>query len=413
MPKTKKNLVLRGEDLTAAQRRTYILVIGLLSTLMPFSVDLVLPAFPLIGEEFNATDSAVQFTFTGVTIGFALGQLIAGPLADAIGRRRPMLILSALHLTGSLMCFIAPTIDLFFFARMMQGVGGAGAAVLMGAIVRDLYSGAPMLKMMARVSLISGLAPIAAPIIGSQLVSVLPWRDIFVFLVIYAGLVWLATYKYLIETLHRDNRRSSGARVVFSRFKAVLGDRIYVGILIFSVLQIVAIFGYLNTVSFLYQDTYGLTPAMFGIVFASNSLVMYFGTQLGAIASRKFPAQWVLITNAFFFALAGVGLAFAGLANAPLIVVELLVMLMLFNFGSSLPLTTALSLAQHPEEAGTAASLMGVLNFAFTSALSGFYPLLGTKSSAGFGFLITGCLTLGLLSLFFVMKPKTVPSLQN
>ena len=276
MPKTKKNLVLRGEDLTAAQRRTYILVIGLLSTLLPFSVDLVLPAFPLIGEEFNATDSAVQFTFTGVTIGFALGQLIAGPLADAIGRRRPMLILSALHLTGSLMCFIAPTIDLFFFARMMQGVGGAGAAVLMGAIVRDLYSGAPMLKMMARVSLISGLAPIAAPIIGSQLVSVLPWRDIFVFLVIYAGLVWLATYKYLIETLHRDNRRSSGARVVFSRFRAVLGDRIYVGILIYSVLQIVALFGYLNTVSFLYQDTYGLTPAMFGIVFASNSLVMYF-----------------------------------------------------------------------------------------------------------------------------------------
>jgi DHA1 family bicyclomycin/chloramphenicol resistance-like MFS transporter len=413
VPKTKKNLVLRGEDLTASQRRTYIIVVGLLSTLLPFSVDLILPAFPAIGEEFNAANSAVQFTFTGVTIGFAIGQLIAGPLADAIGRRRPMLILSALHLTGSLMCFIVPTIDLFFWARMLQGIGGAGSAVLMGAIVRDLYTGGPMLKMMARISLIGGLAPIVAPIIGSQLVSALPWRAIFLFLIVYAAAVWLATYKYLIETLHRDNRRSSGINTVFMRFKYVLGDRIYVGILIFSVLQIVALFGYLNTVSFLYQDTFGLTPAIFGIVFAANSLVMYVGTQLGALASRKFPAQWVLIVNASFFALAGVGLMFAGLANAPLLVVELLVMLMLFNFGSSIPLTTALSLAQHPNEAGTAASLMGVLNFAFTSALSGFYPLLGTTSSTGMGILIAGCLSLGILSLFFVMKPKKVPALQQ
>ena len=124
----KKHQVLTGENLTAAQRRTYIIVIGLLSTLLPFSVDLVLPAFPRIGQEFAASNSSVQFKFTGVTIGFAIGQLIAGPLADAIGRRRPMLILSALHLTGSLLCFVTPNIDMFFFSRLLQGVGGAGAA---------------------------------------------------------------------------------------------------------------------------------------------------------------------------------------------------------------------------------------------------------------------------------------------
>ena len=409
----KKHQVLTGENLTAAQRRTYIIVIGLLSTLMPFSVDLILPAFPRIGQEFDASNSAVQFTFAGVTMGFALGQLVAGPLADAIGRRRPMLILSALHLTGSLLCFVTPNIDMFFFSRLLQGVGGAGAAVLMGAIVRDLYTGAPMLKMMARVSLISGLAPILAPLIGSQLVTVLPWRDIFLFLAFYGAVVWFCTYRFLIETLHRDNRRSTGVKLVLQRFKAVLGDRIYVGILIYSVLQIVALFGYLNTVSFLYQGIYGLTPALFGLVFASNSVMLYLGTQLGARLGKKYPAQWILIINGILFALAGYGLIFAGIAVAPLFVVEALVMLMLFNFGSTSTLTGALTLAQHPNEAGTAASLIGVLNFTFTSLLSGFYPMLGTNSSFGIGCLIAGCLTLGVLALFFVMKPKTVPALQQ
>jgi DHA1 family bicyclomycin/chloramphenicol resistance-like MFS transporter len=410
---SKKHQVLTGENLTAAQRRTYIIVIGLLSTLLPFTIDLVLPAFPSIGRDFNAPNSAVQFTFTGVTIGFAIGQLVAGPLADAIGRRRPMLILSALHLTGSLLCIVTPNIDMFFFSRLLQGVGGAGAAVLMGAIVRDLYTGAPMLKMMGRVALISGLAPILAPLIGSQLVTFLPWRDVFVFLAGYGVLVWLATYRFLIETLHRDNRRSTGVKLVLMRFKAVLGDRIYVGILIYSVLQIVALFGYLNTVSFLYQGTYGLTPAVFGLVFASNSVMLYLGTQLGAKFGKKYPAQWILIINGSLFALAGYGLIFAGLAAAPLIVVEALVMLMLFNFGSTTTLTGALSLAQHPDEAGTAASLIGVLNFTFTSLLSGFYPMLGTGSSFGIGCLIAGCLTLGVLTLFFVMKPNSVPALKD
>jgi DHA1 family bicyclomycin/chloramphenicol resistance-like MFS transporter len=400
-------------NITAAQRRTYIIIIGLLATLLPFSVDLVLPAFPKIGQDFAASNSAVQFTFTGVTIGFAIGQLVAGPLADSIGRRRPMLILSGLHLIGSLLCFTAPSIDLFFWARLLQGIGGAGAAILMGAIVRDLYTGGPMLTMMGRVSLISSLAPIVAPIIGSQIVTALPWRTIFAFLVIFDTVIWLLTYKFLIETLHRDKRRTSGLKVVLLRFKAVLGDRIYVGLLIFSVLQIVALFGYLNTVSFLYQDTYGLTAAEFGLVFSMNSVGLYFGTQLAAKLGRMFSAAWVLVGAGSLFGLAGVGLILAGLAQASIWVVEPIVFVFIFSFGACIPLLGALSLAQHPSEAGTAASLMGVLNFATTSALSGFYPLLGTGSPLGMGILIATNMVLGIAALFFVMKPKTVPPLQQ
>ena len=408
-----KNQILTGEALTAGQRRTYIVLIGLLATLLPFSIDLVLPAFPKIGQDFAASNSAVQFTFTGVTIGFAIGQLIAGPLADSIGRRRPMLILSGAHLVGSLLCFLAPNIEFFFWARLMQGIGGAGAAILMGAVVRDLYTGGPMLTMMARVSLISSLAPIIAPIIGSQIVTVLPWRTIFLFLVIFDTAVWLSAFRFLIETLHRDDRRTSGVKAILLRFKAVLGDRIYVGLLIFSVLQIVALFGYLNTVSFLYQGTYGLTAAQFGLVFSMNSVGLYLGTQLSAKLGRLFSAAWVLIFAGTLFGLAGVALILAGLSHATIWVVEPLVMVFIFSFGACIPLLAALSLAQHPNEAGTAASLMGVLNFATTAALSGFYPLLGTGSPLGMGILIAINSSLGVLALFFVMKPKTVPPLQQ
>jgi DHA1 family bicyclomycin/chloramphenicol resistance-like MFS transporter len=241
----------------------------------------------------------------------------------------------------------------------------------------------------------------------------MPWRTIFIFLVIFDSVVWSLTFKFLIETLHRDNRRDSGVKLILLRFKAVLGDRIYVGLLIFSVLQIVALFGYLNTVSFLYQNTYGLTAAQFGLVFSMNSVGLYLGTQLAAKLGRLFSAAWVLIAAGSLFGLAGVGLILAGLGHASIWVVEPIVMVFIFSFGACIPLLAALSLAQHPNEAGTAASLMGVLNFATTSALSGFYPLLGTGSPLGMGILIAANMVFGVLALFFVMKPKTVPPLQQ
>jgi DHA1 family bicyclomycin/chloramphenicol resistance-like MFS transporter len=144
-----------------------------------------------------------------------------------------------------------------------------------------------------------------------------------------------------------------------------------------------------------------------------NSVGLYFGTQLAAKLGRMFSAAWVLVGAGSLFGLAGVGLIFAGLAQASIWVVEPIVFVFIFSFGACIPLLGALSLAQHPSEAGTAASLMGVLNFATTSALSGFYPLLGTGSPLGMGILIAANMVLGVAALFFVMKPKTVPPLQQ
>jgi DHA1 family bicyclomycin/chloramphenicol resistance-like MFS transporter len=401
---SKKNRVIRsGDDLTKRQRLIFILLLGTSMTLMPYSIDPILPSFPSIGAFFGVADSAIQFSLTGVTIGFALGQLLTGPLSDALGRRRPMQVAVLLYVLATVGSAFATNIETFFTARLLMGVGAAAATVVASAVIRDLYVGLPMMKLLSRVFLIQGLAPVFGPLMGSQLLAFLTWQQILLLFAAYGFLAFIGIRVFLVETLHTDNRKSSGVKGMAHRFRSVLRDRIYVGLIIFSALQTVALFAYLNITPFLFQDSFKLTAGQFGLFFALNSLFSTIGVQVGA---------WVLFAHAGFAGLGGVALVVAGLSGAEFWLVTALCAFVMFNFGGTLTPLQSIALAPHGSEAGTAASLLGVLNFVSASLAAPLYSVLETANSVAMGATIASCYGLGLASLWFIVRLKTVPALK-
>jgi DHA1 family bicyclomycin/chloramphenicol resistance-like MFS transporter len=397
--------------ITQRQRITFILLLGGLMTLMPFTIDPYLPSFPNIAKYFSASQATIQFTLTGVTLGFALGQILAGPLSDALGRRRPLLAANLLFALGAVGSFLAPNVELFFAARVLMALGASAATVVAAAVIRDLYVGLPMVKMLSRVYLIQGAAPILGPILGSQLLRFVSWQQLFLIFGVFSALILVLAARYLVETLHFDDRRSSGFAGMVGRFRAVLRDRIYVGLVAYAVLQTVALFCYLNVVSYLFQDGYGLSAADFGFLFAINSACSFVGLQVVARLSRTIAPQWLLVFAASFASLSGLGLVAVAYWHLPIWVAATCFALFIFNFGASFTPISAISLAQHGSEAGTAASLMGVLNFVITSLVSPLFGFISVTDAGGVGWVIAGCYGLALASLFFIVRPRTVPAM--
>src|SRR4051812_31041032 len=163
-------------------RALHVLILGGLSALGPLSTDMYLPALPALSRELGATMSQTQLTLSTGILGLSLGQVIAGPGSDALGRRRPLLIGVAAFALASLLCIIAPSIAVLTVLRFIQGVAGAAGIAIALAIVSDLYVGSVQARVFSLLTLVSGLAPIIAPVIGSQLLALTSWRGIFLLL---------------------------------------------------------------------------------------------------------------------------------------------------------------------------------------------------------------------------------------
>ena len=380
-------------------------------SLIPFTIDPFLPTLPMAADDFGVPNSTLQLTLTGVTIGFAIGQLIAGPLSDAIGRRTPLLFSLGLYVVSATLVFFAPNIEMFFLMRVLMGMSAAAANAVSLAIIRDLYSGMPMLKMLGRVFAVQSLAPIIAPILGAQLVGFIEWRALFLVFAFLFLIVLLFANSLLIETLPPARRRSSTPLGLMRGFRNVLRDRIFVGLMVFSAVQISAIFAYVNIVPFLYQDTYGISVSNFGWWFALNSFGLWLGIQLGSRLPRFAPAPWLLVGYATLGAVIGGSTMLA--ASGDFWLVQLIFFGFAFNFGLSITSVQTLALLKHGSEAGTASSLLGVANFVVTASASTLYVGLGTDSSVGLGSWILGVYLIGLASILFVVRPWAVTDMRD
>jgi DHA1 family bicyclomycin/chloramphenicol resistance-like MFS transporter len=390
---------------------TYILLLAFSMSLIPYTIDPYLPAFPAIGDFFGVPNGTVQASLAGVTIGLAFGQLFSGPLSDAFGRR-PLLLLAMFGFAASaLSLFFVTEIFWFFVLRFAMGFFAASADVVARAVVRDLFRGQPMLRMLSRIFLIQSLSPIIGPIVGSQLVGLFDWQGIFLTFGFFGLALAIASTFLLVETLPKAQRRSSTPIGLARGYVSVLKDRVYVGLLIFGAVQIAALFGYLNTVSYLYQDTFGLTPAEFGIWFAVNSLALYLGIQFGGVMAKYFKAQWMLLVYAVVGMAAGLFLMLT--AGQNIWFAEAGFFVLVFVFGAPATAVPTIALLNHGSEAGTAASLMGVTNFALTSIMGLFYAGLSTSTTFDIGGLILVAFTISLLSLIFIVRPWTIPDLRK
>lgn len=403
-----------GDAIGTGRRVVYIILLGALTALGPFTIDLYLPAFPVLQQDFQTTAAAIQLTLTGTMIGFALGQLIVGPLSDKVGRRRPLLAVTALHVIASIGAALAPDLTLLAIARVLMGMGAAAGGVVAMAIVRDLFGGRRLVVMLSRLALVSGVAPVIAPLIGSALLAVMPWRGIFVVLAVYGAVMLVSAIALVPETLPKARRGANGGATVLQRYRSVFSDRVFIGVLIIGGMTFSGLFSYLSSSSFLFQEGYGFDAQQYGMLFAVNSLGVVLGVQTASRLAARFGPQWVLAFST----------ATLVLASAAIIVFDQLglglwpTMAALFVFmtacGFTFPCVQVLALDRHGKAAGTAASIIGASNFGVAGLIS---PIVGwIARDAGItattmASVMVGCAVIGCLSLWLIVRPRTVQRL--
>jgi DHA1 family bicyclomycin/chloramphenicol resistance-like MFS transporter len=399
-----------GDALSRRRKLLYILLLGALTALGPFTIDLYLPAFPALEASLGVSEAQVQLTLAGTTIGFALGQLMVGPISDKFGRRLPLILATAVHIASSVRAALSTDIATPGLLRVLIGVGAAGGGVVAMAMVRDLFSGYAMVKMFSRMALVNGLAPILAPVIGSQLLLVMPWPGIFVFLAGYGALVIVASLFLVRETLPPEKRGQSGM-TAGQRYKALFTDRIFVGLLVVGGMNFAGLFTYLSASPFLFQDIFGFSPQDYGLLFAINSLGIVAGVQTSSRLIRHVPPQWILACSTAWMFLMALLIVLFDQAGFGLWGVLVPLWFYIMGTGFTFPCVQVLALSSHGAQAGTAASLLGAATFMTAGLISPVVGWLGISSATPMGAVQAACILMAIAGLWLIVRPRTVPSI--
>nr|WP_089158395.1 multidrug effflux MFS transporter [Micromonospora sp. NBS 11-29] len=397
-----------------SRRRRFqlVLVLGSLIAVGPLTIDMYLPALPALVAEFATTSAAVQLTLTGTLAGLALGQLLIGPLSDAVGRRRPLIAGLALHVVASVLCVVAPNIVVLGALRVVQGLGVAATTVVAMAVVRDLFSGAAFATLLSRLLLVMGAAPILAPTLGGGVLRWTDWRGVFVTLAIFGVLLVAVATVGLPETLPRERRRRGGVVATVGLYGALLRDRVFVGLVVVAGLAMAALFAYVAGSSFVLQDGYGLNEQQFALAFGAGAVGLIGATQYNVRLLRRFPPQRILVVSLGVGTLAGLvllALAATGIGGLPALLVSLWAVLA--AAGLAMPNAPALALSRHGEAAGTASALLGAVQFGVGAVAAPLVGVLGT-GAVGMALVVAGGMVAALAVLLLVVRPARLAALE-
>jgi len=394
-----------GDSLTRNQKLGYIVVLGTLVALGPFTVDMYLPAFPAVQADLRTTETLIQLTLTATMVGFGLGQLVAGPLSDSLGRRRPLLIATAIHVLSSISILFANDVTSVMIGRVGQGLGAAGSAVVAMAMVRDMFGGQGLVRMLARMALVSGTAPVVAPLAGAAILSFAPWRGIFVALAIYGTLMTLTAALFLRETHDRERRGQLSTRAIRQRYRVLFHDPVFLGVALVSGMTFSALFSYLSASSFILQDQYDFSTPQFAMTFGVNAVGLVVFTQTGARLMRRLPPRTVMAIGVSIVSAGALSLLILGEAGVGMPWVLVALFFTVAPLGLILPTAQILALNDHPNEAGTAASLLGALNFAVAGSISPLVSVLGI-SVTSMATVMVGSMMLAHASFWLVVRRK-------
>ncbi len=382
-----------------------VVVLGALIALGPLTIDMYLPAFPSLSAELHASDSATQLTLTGMLGGLAFGQLVIGPLSDAFGRKRPLVVGLVGHAVASVLAALAPSIYLLATVRVLQGFAGAAISVVAMAIVRDLFSGYAVARLMSRLMLVIGLAPILAPSLGGVLLSWTSWRGIFAVLAGIALVLTVVAVLGLRETLPAERRRPANITATLGTYRMLVRDTSFVALVFIGGLMMSAMFAYVSGSSFVLQDGYGLDEVTFGLVFGLNAAGLTLASQLNPLMIRRFGVVNVLSAAMVTGMLAASVLAVVGLTGVGGLAAVLVPLgVVVASVGLSLPNTPALALTRHGEAAGTAAAMLGAVQFGIGALVAPLVGLFGSTSPAPMALVMVAVTALASLLMFGVVR---------
>jgi len=368
-----------------------VALIGTMSIFGPLCIDMYLPALPELSAQLHVGASAAQLTLTACVVSIAIGHLLLGPISDRVGRRPPLLVGLAAFLVSSLACALAPNIYVLTGFRLVQGIGGAAGIAISRSIVRDLHSGPALARFYSTLMLATGLGPVLAPQIGSWILAISSWRGIFVGLAVLGAALLATVWWRVPETLPADRRASGSIWRALSTTASVSRDRVFLGYALGCALAMGAVFAWVAGSSFALQNVYGLSPQIFGLLFALSGCAMVAGAQLsGRLAGRigaasLLAAGLTTMTAGGVLLLAVVVSGVVGLAGVILAAVMVMV-----GWGLVAPNALALGMQRYPRSAGAASAVVGCLQFTMAAIAAPLPGLRGTADPLPMAILIVG-----------------------
>ncbi|MDR1282248.1 MAG: Bcr/CflA family multidrug efflux MFS transporter [Opitutaceae bacterium] len=378
---------------TPHARWRLIFILGALAAFGPLAIDMYLPALPAIARDLRAEEGAVQLTLSVFLVGVSLGQLVHGPLSDRIGRRGPLLFGMGLFVVAALGCALARSVEALIGWRLLMALGGSAGMGLSRTVVRDRFEVHEAADVFSLLMLVMGAAPILAPVLGGQMLLFTGWRGIFSALVAAGALVWVAVWRWLPESLPADRRNRLSVPGAVAGYGRLLADRRFLGYALVMAFSAGAMFTYITCAAHVFIELNGVSPQMFSVFFGINAGGMIAGSQLNRWLLRRFTSRQILSGVLTVVACAGALLAaqaLTGRGGFPLLAGLLFVTLA--SGGLIGPNASALALAPFGRAAGSAASLMGTMQFGMgglAGALAGVFaansalPMCATQAVCG------------------------------
>lgn len=396
-------------DLVGFRRARFVLLLGALTSLIPFTIDMYLPAFPILANVFDTTASSVQLSLTASLLGLAFGQLFAGALSDMHGRRKPLIISLAIYVIASAACIFAPNIFIFILMRFAQGFAASAGLVISRAIVRDVSSGAELTRLFALLMVVNNLVPMLAPSVGSGVLLFSDWKGIFLTLSFLGLILLLITAFRLEESLPAERRIPSNVLSTIGSFSTILKNKQFTGYALSQGLLIGGVFAYVSGTPFIYQNIYGVSPQVFSLLFGMNGIGLIIGSYaVGRFAYRISEKKF--LEMALYTAVAAGAVLLAVVSfNGPLWAVVVPIFFFVTAIGVVGTSSFTLAMESQAHAAGSASALLGLLPFILGAATAPLVGIAGEETAVPMGLVIFTMCLLALLAYLFLAKNADQP----
>lgn len=382
-------------------------ILGSLSAFGPLSLDMYLPALPMLADDLQTSTSMTQLSLTACMLGLSIGQLFAGPISDVRGRRIPLIIGLILYAVSSFLCAVAPSIYTFVLLRFVQGLAGSAGIVIARATVRDLYSGTELTKFFALLMLINGIAPIAAPIVGGQILQFTTWHGVFVVLGLIGAIMFLVVLLALPETLPQERRSKAGIGNTLTTFGTLLKDRVFMGYAIAQGLVTAAMFAYIAGSPFVFQKIFEVSPQTFSLIFAINGVGIIIASQITGKLAGKVKETSLFIAGIIIAGVGGILLLTMILLQAGLIAVLVPLFFVVSSVGIVGATGFSLAMQNQSKAAGSASALQGLLSFISGGIVAPLVGISGEYTAVPMGIIIA-LSTIGAIVCYIVMVHRNL-----
>ncbi|HEY9855583.1 MAG TPA: Bcr/CflA family multidrug efflux MFS transporter [Stenomitos sp.] len=386
----------------------FIAILGALTAIAPMSIDMYLPALPTIGRELGADPASVQLTLAFFFIGLALGQLVIGPLSDRMNRKVPLLGGLGLYALASAGCAVAPSIPVLVAFRFLQAVGGCAALVISRAVVRDLYQAREAARVFSMMTLVMGVAPIVAPLVGGYVMLAFGWRAIFGVLVVFAIALMAASALFLPESHQVARAEVEPAGSILHDLRAIVTDRHFLGFALTAGFAQAGMFAYISASPFVFIEYFHVPARSYGWIFGANACALIFSSQVNGrllLTHHLEPLLQRGITALVAVALGLAVLGWTGWGGFWGVFLPLMAYMACLGFVFSNAMAAAL--AGHGRRAGLAAAVLGTLQYGLAALSGGLVGRLHSATAGGMVLVMAACALLAFTAHRMLAKPTS------